>query len=248
MKRYAIISDIHGNRWALEAVLNDVRRQGISHLINLGDSLYGPLDPSGTAERLMILNMRSVSGNEDRVICSAGHIDPSPTLRYVRSSIRSKHLDWLSTIPPTAAIDDKLFACHASPCSDTEYLFWHVGPTGTVLRSNEEMAQMIKGITLPVILCGHDHIPRSVVLKNGILVVNPGSVGLQAFQDETPYYHVMQNHSPHARYAIVTEENGEWRAENRRVAYDWESAAALADKNGRHDWANWLRTGETNTD
>jgi predicted phosphodiesterase len=38
----AVLSDIHGNRWALEAVLDDIRRRGIRDMFNLGDSLYGP--------------------------------------------------------------------------------------------------------------------------------------------------------------------------------------------------------------
>ncbi len=39
----AVISDIHGNRWALEAVLEDINRRGIKRIANLGDCLYGPL-------------------------------------------------------------------------------------------------------------------------------------------------------------------------------------------------------------
>ncbi len=46
MKRYAFISDIHGNSFALSAVLNDIERRGIGTTYNLGDSLFGPLDPS----------------------------------------------------------------------------------------------------------------------------------------------------------------------------------------------------------
>ena len=40
---FAVLSDIHGNRWVLEAVLDDIRRRGIRDLVNLGDCLYGPL-------------------------------------------------------------------------------------------------------------------------------------------------------------------------------------------------------------
>jgi hypothetical protein len=48
--RIAITSDIHGNKLVLEAVLNDIRSRGIIKILNLSDSLYGPLDPSGTAD------------------------------------------------------------------------------------------------------------------------------------------------------------------------------------------------------
>jgi predicted phosphodiesterase len=50
MPPVAVLSDIHGNRWALEAVLDDISRRGIRDMVNLGDSLYGPLDPGGTAQ------------------------------------------------------------------------------------------------------------------------------------------------------------------------------------------------------
>lgn len=49
----AILADVHANRWALDAVLDDIDRRGVDRLVNLGDSLYGPLDPAGTADRLI---------------------------------------------------------------------------------------------------------------------------------------------------------------------------------------------------
>ena len=64
----AVLADIHGNRWALEAVLEDIRRRGIREMVNLGDCLYGPLDPAGTARLLLELDMPAVRGNEDRIL------------------------------------------------------------------------------------------------------------------------------------------------------------------------------------
>jgi len=55
MNQSAILSDIHANIWALEAVLDDISRRGPAQLINLGDSLYGPLEPQATAAYLMQL-------------------------------------------------------------------------------------------------------------------------------------------------------------------------------------------------
>jgi len=53
----------------------------------------------------------------------------------------------------------------------------------------------------------------------------------------------MEAGSPHARYAIVTRSDDNWKVEHLAIAYDWESAARLAERNGRPDWAAWLRTG-----
>ncbi len=248
MKKYAIISDIHGNRSALEAVLADIRTHAVREIINLGDALYGPLDPSGTAELLMDLNIRSVRGNEDRMIYSARENDPSPTLQYVVSRLNREQIEWLSSMPATTIVDGVLFAFHGSPRSDNEYFFWHISPEGKVLRNGREMETMVKEVSCRVVLCGHDHVPRSLLLNDGTLVVDPGSVGLQAFQDETPYRHVMQNQSPHARYTMLTEDKGTWHAAHKKVVYDWETASSLAGKNGRADWAFWLRTGKVKAD
>ena len=84
--RVAVLSDIHGNRWALEAVLDDIRRRGIRDMVNLGDCLYGPLDPAGTARMLMGLDMPTVSGNEDRIILD----EPGPAPRFALPAFRAR--------------------------------------------------------------------------------------------------------------------------------------------------------------
>lgn len=249
-RKYAVIADVHGNSLALEAVLRDIRTRDAISIINLGDSLYGPLDPAGTAARLIDRDIRSIRGNEDRVILSSNvtATEPRSTLRYVRSAIKPEHLTWLRAMPAVALIDGVFFACHGSPRSDTEYLFWDVRADGAAMRSLDALAEMVRGIGSAVILCAHDHVPNSTRLPNGTLIVDPGSVGLPAYEDDTPFHHVMQNDSPHARYALVVEEHGRWEIEHRRVIYDWNAAAAMAEDNGRRDWAHWLRTGKVNTD
>ncbi|MEM6825716.1 MAG: metallophosphoesterase family protein, partial [Pseudomonadota bacterium] len=58
--KIAVISDIHGNSAALDAVLSDIERRGISRIVNLGDTISGPLDPKGTAARLLEANIPTV--------------------------------------------------------------------------------------------------------------------------------------------------------------------------------------------
>lgn len=248
MRRYAIISDIHGNRWALRAVLRDIEDRGIGLITNLGDSLYGPLEPAATADMLMQRNIVSVLGNEDRLILKAGDTDISLTLHYVLEDLATKHIKWLQRVPSTRIVDDVIFACHATPRSDTEYFFWNFPHADIAPRSREDMSSIAKKIDHPVLLCGHDHIARSVTLDSELLVINPGSVGLPAYTDDIPYPHVMQAGSPHARYAIISEDHGEWNAEQIILEYDWEAAATKAEHNGRQDWASWLRTGEACVD
>jgi predicted phosphodiesterase len=244
--RIAVLSDIHGNRWALEAVLLDIERRGVRETVNLGDCLYGPLDPGGTARLLVELDLPTVRGNQDRVIVEPRRgPDEPPTLAFVRRSLGEEHLRWLESLEPTAIVGEVLFLCHGSPRRDDEYLLVEVVEQGVRLRKPEGLLDKTSDVGLPVLLCGHDHVPRTVYLPDGRLVVDPGSVGLPAYADDLPYLHAMETGTPHARYSIVGWGASGWWVEDIAVPYDWETAAAVAGENGRPDWAEWLRTGRS---
>jgi len=100
------------------------------------------------------------------------------------------------------------------------------------------------GLEASLILCGHTHVPRAMQVAAGPLVVNPGSVGLQACDDDQPRPHVIETGSPLARWGIV-ERRGDsaWSVQLRATPYDWQAAAARAEANGRGDWADALATG-----
>jgi len=107
----------------------------------------------------------------------------------------------------------------------------------------EEVVDRAGDAQASLILCGHTHVPRSMQLDDGRLVVNPGSVGLQAYDDDLPYPHKAENGTPHARYAVVERTGAGWSVEHYAVAYDWQAAAEVAARHGREDWAYALRTG-----
>lgn len=240
----AVISDVHGNRWALEAVLADLAHRGLQRLVNLGDTVYGPLDPPGTAEMLMQLAAPTVRGNEDRLITEPTRPDTdSPTLRFVKEGLASAHLDWLAALPLTTICLDELLLFHGSHERDDEYLLRNVQPNEVTLRAPAELMQLFPAGPQTVILCGHDHTPGSIRLPDGRLIVNPGSVGLQAYTDDLPFPHAIQTGTPHARYCILSKPQKEWQVEHVTVEYNWHAAAELAEQHGRPDWAHWLRTG-----
>ncbi|MBM6648407.1 metallophosphoesterase [Bacillus sp. RIT809] len=62
-RKIVIISDIYGNSHALKVVLKDISRRKVEMIINLGDSVYGPLDPLGTIEILMSNEMIHIKGS-----------------------------------------------------------------------------------------------------------------------------------------------------------------------------------------
>ena len=69
--RFAAIADVHGNYLALEAVIADIRAQGIGEIVNLGDMASGPLDARRTMDALMALDAVHVLGNHDRYLSTA---------------------------------------------------------------------------------------------------------------------------------------------------------------------------------
>jgi putative phosphoesterase len=243
LDRLAILSDIHGSLSALEGVLADIASRSIHQIVNLGDHLQGPLDPVGTADRLIPLNLPSVRGNCDRLLFEAGTVvTPGSTFAANRDILSTRHKQWLAAMPQTLQLDDILL-CHGTPWADDVYLLEEVTPEGARLKRTGELAPILHGITARLVLCGHSHQSRTIQLPGGPLLINPGSVGLPAYTEESPHPHVMEAGSPHARYAIVTRSDDNWQVEHLAVTYDWESAARLAERNGRSDWAEWLRTG-----
>ena len=161
------------------------------------------------------------------------------------AELKNHHHAWLSTLEETATIEN-IFLCHGTPGSDTTYLLESVQQDGDMrLATQAEVSRRLGSEHAPIILCGHTHVPRIVRLTDGRTVINPGSVGLQAFSDAEPVNHAMEVGAPYARYAVLERAKAAdpWRVSFRVVAYDWDAAAARAKEKGREDWAQWLRTG-----
>ena len=131
---------------------------------------------------------------------------------------------------------------HGTPGSDLQYLLETVVPNGLRVATDDEVTQRLAGLQTELLLCGHTHLPRDRRLGT-LRIVNPGSVGLPAYDDIHPHPHVVETGSPHARYAVVERLADAWRVSLRAVAYDWETAARQAEANGRGDWADALRSG-----
>ena len=135
------------------------------------------------------------------------------------------------------------FFCHGSPSDDLQYLLEDVIADGVGLASPEEIEQRLGGVRAGLILCGHTHIPRTVRTSRGAWIVNLGSVGVQAYEDDSPPRHYVETGSPHARYAIVDWERSSARIEHIAVDYDWDAASAQALAGQRSGWAHALATG-----
>jgi len=245
--RLTVLSDIHSNIFALEAVLEDLARSQVDIKINLGDILYGPIAPKATYALLQEHDFITICGNQDRQIFQATQqeIDSNATLKFVIEDLGDEPLLWLQTLPSKRHLDNDIFLCHGTPHDDMTYLLEDVSRGFAITRNKKEIRSLLQGIHASLILCGHSHLPKVISLTHTRqVIVNSGSVGLQAYKDEEPFVHSIENACPEASYAIIEKTSDGWSVEHKRVAYDVEKASALALQNGRNDWEYALKTGK----
>ncbi len=290
--RIAIVSDIHGNLPALQAVWAEIERASPTLVVNLGDIASGPLWPRETVRWLMAREAeepgrwRTIAGNHERqVLGDLARMGPSDA--FAARALGADERTWLAALAPARWLDadalGEVLLCHGTPADDLVYFMETVTPgfgidghpglrAATVAELRQRAAEAWpvvdasasasasastsgsssiglattprRGLEASLILCGHTHVPRAMAVPGGPLVVNPGSVGLPAYDDVHPHPHVVETGSPHARWAIVERDlGGAWRVQLRTTAYDWTAASARALANGRGDWADALATG-----
>lgn len=241
--RIALISDIHGNLAALEAVVADIRRRGVDTIANLGDSLSGPLLPLETAQFLMAEGWLSLAGNHERQLLMNDSSRRGASDAFAHSRLTATEFSWLASLPGTAQLNEEIFLCHGTPESDLQYFLETVDGNHVRLASAAEIELRTGDEKSSLIACGHTHIPRAVRTTHGQLIVNPGSVGLQAYADLHPIPHRVENGSPDARYAMLEKGCCGWQAALHTVAYDYRQMAQLARQNGSPAWEHALLTG-----
>ncbi|MFZ6745696.1 metallophosphoesterase family protein [Undibacterium sp. JH2W] len=240
--RIAVISDIHGNLPALVAVAADLRLRGVDQVVNLGDSLSGPLLPKETADFLMAqAGWIHLAGNHERQILELNERSGSGDV-YAYQQITEEHKNWIARLQPVLRLNEEILLCHGTPESDTTTLLQVADRNATAQEVQERLGLQ----TAAVIACGHSHVARSVRTAEGQLIVNPGSVGHPAYEDNYPYPHKIESGSPDARYAIIEKMQHGWTASLINVPYAWQKMAELAAVRGREDWVTALQSGYMN--
>jgi putative phosphoesterase len=215
MTRLAIISDIHGNLPALEAVLADIEVLGITDIYHLGDLVgYNPF-PNETVALIAQRGIPGITGNYDQAVLGLvadpigellnAKITPMGREIYAWTvrEVNSQSREFLAAQPRQVSLARgkwRLRLTHGSHRHIKDYVrpSWPNEMVGDLLREVEE----------DVLLAGHTHIPM-VRAVNGKWLVNPGSVGFP------------KDGNPLAAYAVL-ELGEELVVEIRRVEYDIE--------------------------
>lgn len=236
----AVISDTHGNAFALEAVLRDIRAQSPDLIVNLGDQIEGCADPARAAELQAALGAVEVRGNNEEKLWPGGRRTPLSQRvgAWLAGQLSADTLARLAALPLTQRVDD-LLICHGTPESAWHSLLW-VWDGGTPegggfyrARDPRELRPMLRELVAPVLLCGHTHRPGATRVADTLLV-NCGAVSDQVDGD------------PRARWTLLRRHQGAWSAEFRAVPYDIEGAVAWAAQHSPFGAfaAQLLRSGE----
>jgi predicted phosphodiesterase len=227
--RLALLSDIHGNLPALEAVLEEVERENVDEILCLGDVAVGP-QPRETLDRVRDLGCPVVLGNWDAYFI---HGFPSHQSEIGRQLVEMGEW-WAGHLsPPDRAfietfVDELrrpgLVAFHGSPRSYEDFIY--------ATTPDAELSRMLDGTRAPMMAGGHTHFAM-VRHFDGALVVNPGSVGLPFAKQEE-----VMRISPWAEYAIVDSDTGRLSVDLRRTDFDVDSLLELIRTSGmpHADW------------
>jgi putative phosphoesterase len=234
--RLAVISDVHGNLPALEAVMADIARRSPDAIVNLGDCVTSPLWPSETLEELESLRWPTVRGNHDRWITDVATSPKSASISFARDALTERQKKMLRDLPTTLRVNDYVLAVHGTVLSDTEYLLEDKVDSRLALSTADVLQQRLGNVQAELVLCGHSHHQHFAADRRGRLVLNPGSVGCPRYADNEDRL-VNEAGTPHARYAIATRRASGWSIELVALEYDWSKVVAQAELNGRPDWA-----------
>ncbi|UXY15337.1 metallophosphatase family protein [Chitiniphilus purpureus] len=241
--KLALLSDIHGNLPALQAVMADAQTRGATAFANLGDNLSGPLWPRETAEYLMHQSWPQLAGNHERQLLQFDPARHGASDAYAHTRLTPAIIGWLQSLPATCRPTPDILLCHGTPHDDLTYLLETVSAPQTMgLATPGQIRARLGSTAASLIACGHSHVPR-VVMLDGSTLVNPGSVGLPAYLGDHPYPHRVENGAPHARYAIASRSGTHWAVELIAVPYEYERSAAKAQQEGRLDWQCALTSG-----
>ena len=170
--KVALISDVHGNVFALRAVMEHARRNGATAFLNAGDAMGLP-HPVETIQMLMDKDVISVMGNLDRVSLrvASGKKVRDRQLEMATEMLGKGELEWLSSLPEDLRLDicgRTVLVTHASPGEEAEKL--------TPNTPENRLRHLAQTTGADIVVTGHSHIPmvRECV---GTMFVNPGSVG-----------------------------------------------------------------------
>ena len=171
--RVAVLSDVHGNLPALEAVLAEVAAEEVDAVVSGGDVVGGPFSAEVLDRLVGLPAIRFVRGNGERTMLE-GTDEFGVDWDYERQHLGDDRLATIASWPLTTELEleglGRVLFCHAVPSAD-EPIFTRVTPDADVVA-------LLGDVDADLLLCGHTHVQFDRRLPTGLRVVNAGSVGM----------------------------------------------------------------------
>lgn len=227
--KIAVISDIHGNMQALDAVMENINKENCDKIFCLGDLAMAGPEPSKMIDRIQKIekeyDFTLIQGNTDEMIANCDnqmlHVlrENNPIMANALENdvqiITENQKNFLRNLDKTKEITIdgvKILLVHGSPRKNNENIFPDL--------KLEEVEEMIKDTDANVIFCGHTHVPCGYQTNTNQTVVNVGSVG-RPFAAE-----------PKSCYAIIEIENKSFTIKHNLVDYDVKTASNILAQRG----------------
>lgn len=226
MALLAVLSDLHANLSACQAVAEDLRQRSPDAVLVLGDLVGYLTRPNQVVQLAQALGWLCLAGNYDLAVLAGGDQgideflrpgigpDPRAVFAWTEGAVGPETRRWLAGLPrqrQLGVLGQAILAVHGSPQGVRHYVY----PD----HPAEEMAAWLDQAGAQVLLMGHTHLPFVRPLPNDCLALNPGSVGKSKDGD------------PRASYALL-ETGPPPRAQIIRVDYDLDAEAALLKEAG----------------
>lgn len=231
--KIAVLSDIHGNLPAFNAVLKDIKRMGVDKFIIAGDHIVDCPQPNEVLNIIKGLDAYVIRGNREEYILNyhKGFRNEWKTHKQMAATVWTynvvdrDNLKYIEGLKPQLKISlpgtDEIRVVHGSAWNISEELYPDKHP--------ERLERTVKSLKEPVLICGHTHHPWSRMV-HGKLVINPGSVGV-------PF-----NKNSCAEYAVLTWVEGKWTVSHFQAEYDLKELEQLfIDKEMMEKCRAWSR-------
>ena len=238
--RIAIISDIHANFVALQTVLADIERAHVDQIVCLGDVTAGGPQPRAVIQRVRDLGCPVVRGNTDEWFLVPQTYDPNSEkerrlmamLEWAMQRFTPADIDFMRAFQPRVELSlengKNMLGFHGSPQANT-HAIWATTP-------DDELARLLGDYRATVMAGGHTH-AQLLRRFQGVLFVNPGSVGLPV---EVGATREKNRRVPWSEYAIVESRDGRLAIEFRRVPLDVGAVVRAARESGMPNGEEWV--------
>lgn len=225
--KIAVISDIHGNIQALDAVLKNIEQENCEKIFCLGDLAMAGPQPSETIEKIQELmqtkDFTIIQGNTDEMIANCDnqmlHLlqENNPIMANALQNdvtvVTEAQKKFLRNLPKQKELEIdgvKILLVHGSPRKNNENIYDNL--------KIEDVEEMLEGVDSQVVFCGHTHVPCGYQTNTKQTVVNVGSVG-RPFSQE-----------PKSCYAIIEINGAEFSIKHNLVNYDVQTASKILEQ------------------